>query len=143
MQISLNLAQRLKNAGLLWQPKIHDFFAIPETSLEDRVFVLSDMTVAEEVLHGMPAFTFVGAVEWALDYILQTDAVWMPTESQLRHQLQIRLADAPQPALTLKCSPLIYICGITLPDQKMEFAGSEASEAYAHALHWLLTRPEK
>jgi hypothetical protein len=43
--ISLSLAVKLKESGLTWQPTLHDFFAIPQPELEDRLFVLSDMTI--------------------------------------------------------------------------------------------------
>ena len=43
--ISLSLAVKLKNAGLDWVPELHHFFAIPESDLEHRKFVVSDMSV--------------------------------------------------------------------------------------------------
>ena len=140
LNISIELAQQLQVAGLVWHPQWHDFFAIPNTNTDQQVFVLSDMTVAREVLHGLPAFTFVGAVEWALDYILQAEAIWLPTESQLRHQIQMRLAHAPQPAIILHSSPLEYRCELNLNAGRREFIGNEASEAYAHALLYLLAK---
>ena len=45
--LSIEIAQQLKEAGLKWQPELHDFFAI-------------------------------------LDHILQSDAIWVPSETQLR-----------------------------------------------------------
>ncbi|MCB0028074.1 MAG: hypothetical protein KDE28_09225, partial [Anaerolineales bacterium] len=82
--IALELATQLKEAGLEWQPALHDFFSVPFPDLEHRVFVLSDMTINQEVLRGWPALTFSGAMEWALDYVLTMEVVWLPTEAQLR-----------------------------------------------------------
>ena len=127
---SRTLAVQLKEAGLSWQPRLHDFFIILDRALDDRVFVLSDMMVDMEVLHGYPALTFVGSVEWALDYILQTEAVWLPTEAQLRHQLQVQLAHVPQPSVTLVCYSDRYVCVVG----GVENAGITAADAYAQAL---------
>ncbi|MCA9941684.1 MAG: hypothetical protein KC418_23755 [Anaerolineales bacterium] len=136
--IDLALARRLKEAGLVWTPSWHDFFAIPDSGLDDRVFVLSDMTIDVQIQQGWPALTFNGAVEWSLDYVLQADALWLPTESQLRHLLQVRLADAPQPAVTLLCHPDRFECRLALLAGGRAFTALEAVDAYGLALLFLL-----
>jgi hypothetical protein len=141
--LKLDLARELQAAGLRWEPQWFDFFAIPDRGLDDRIFVLSDMTIEVQQRHGWPAITFNGAVEWSLDYILQADVVWLPTESQLRHALQVMLAAETQPAVHLLCSPDGFQCQIQFDGSEMAFGGIEASDAYAAALlHILTTRGE-
>ena len=43
--IDVQLAQELKEAGLVWKPGPGDRFAIPDRDLDDDVFVLSNMTI--------------------------------------------------------------------------------------------------
>ncbi len=136
--IHLKLARQLRDAGLVWSPAWHDFFAIPDSNLDDRVFVLSDMAIDVQVQQGWPALTFNGAVEWSLDYVLQADAVWLPTESQLRHMLQVRLAGEPQPAVTLVCRPDVYECCMQHQGHSRTFSAIEAADAYGTALLFLL-----
>lgn len=82
--LSIEIAHQLKEAGLEWQPELHDFFAIPMPGLDERYFVITDMLVDLAVVQGWPAITFTGSAEWALDHILQSDAIWVPRETQLR-----------------------------------------------------------
>jgi len=85
--LSVALACRLRDAGLVWRPRLFDFFHIPDRDF-DRVFVIADLSVdVQRLADGIAAITFNGAVEWSLDYILQQDVVWMPTESQIRERL--------------------------------------------------------
>ncbi|MCZ7671505.1 MAG: hypothetical protein M5U34_32400 [Chloroflexi bacterium] len=44
--IPLTLALELKEAGLKWIPDLNDFFAIPYSDLDDRLFVMADMLTA-------------------------------------------------------------------------------------------------
>ena len=80
--ISVELATVLRDGGLEWRPALYDIFFIPDRGLDDRVFVLSDMTVDVQHLAGGAAITFNGAVEWSLDSILHGEVVWLPTEAQ-------------------------------------------------------------
>ena len=89
--ISLDTAIQLKNAGLIWIPSKHDFFALPDRDLDHLLFVISDMTINVELLSGYPVVTFNGASEWALDYVTIRDVVWLPREEQLRAALEDRL----------------------------------------------------
>lgn len=85
--LSLPLALKLRAAGLSWTPVPGDRFVLPHRGMDDEVFVLSDMTVE---VHEFPTGTvigFNGVTEWALDSVQQQEAVWMPTEEQLRERL--------------------------------------------------------
>ncbi len=136
--LSLTLAEELKKAGLPWTPAKLDFFAIPERGLDDGVYVISDMTVLVEVLKGQLAVTFHGAVEWALDHMLIADLVWLPTETQLREQLEQRLVGEPEPVLQLSSAADGYRCEIHFRGERLDFEAFGASEAYALALLHLL-----
>ncbi len=136
--ISLALAQKLKEAGLVWRTSIHDFFAIPDRDLDERVFVLSDMMVTMELLRGWPAVVFHGTAEWAADYLLTHEAVWLPTESQLREQLEAELAVRNGRFHQLVCAEDGYKCELSLANQPLHFIAKTASEAYGQALLNLL-----
>lgn len=136
--ISLVMAMRLKEAGLVWEPALHDFFAVPEPGLDQRVFVLSDMTIEIEQLFGWQALTFNGAVEWALDYVMAAEVVWMPTESQLREIVQQHLLAEPQPAVQLISALDGYLCQINFQNHSHRFEAVSACDAYARALLYVL-----
>lgn len=141
--IDIALARRLRDGGLVWTPAWHDFFAIPDSNLDERVFVLSDMAIDVQIRQGWPALTFNGAVEWSLDYVMQADVVWLPTESQLRHMLQVRLAGEEQPAVTLNCQPDVFVCAIQHQGQPHTFSAVEAADAYGMALLYLLRQEQE
>jgi hypothetical protein len=82
--ISVELATRLKAAGLVWRPASGDRFAIPDRDLDGEVFVVSDMTIEAVELPTGPLVRFNGTTEWALDSIAQGEVIWLPHESQLR-----------------------------------------------------------
>lgn len=138
--LPLALAQELKTAGLVWKPAYNDFFAIPESDLDDRVFVLSDMMAAQTLLRGWPAITFHGTSEWAMDYIFLHEVVWMPMEEQLREELVFaldRVESETTLALVLQKDGR-YDLNITFQQQPLTFSAPTASEAYAQALLHLL-----
>jgi hypothetical protein len=138
--LSLSTAQQIKQAGLPWTPALHDVFAIPDRGFEDRAFVISDVFVNLEWLHGQLAITFHGSAEWALDHLMVADLVWLPTEAQLRQELETRLAAQGQPELRLTHTPDGYVCEFQAGDTWLCFEASDASEAYAAALlHVLVT----
>jgi hypothetical protein len=85
--ISIDLAARLRRAGLTWRPAPGDRFAIPDRGLDDEVFVLSNMTIEVHDLPEGPIIGFNGTVEWALDDVAKEEAVWLPHEAQLRDLL--------------------------------------------------------
>ena len=139
--ISQALAVQLKEAGLVWHTSVHDFFAIPDRDMDGRIFVLSDMMVTMELLRGWPAMMFHGTSEWAMDYLLTHEAVWMPTESQLRENLEEELAARNGRFLQLQRQDEAYACEISLGEKRVQFTAVDPSEAYGQALLELLQQP--
>ncbi len=86
MVISLELATRLRDAGLDWTPAPGDRFALPGRGI-DEVFVLSNMTIQVYELPKGSVIGFNGTTEWALDDIEKDEAIWLPSEEQLRDRL--------------------------------------------------------
>lgn len=136
--ISIALAYELKAAGLDWQPALHDFFALPDRLMDDKVFVISDLLVNIEQLQDTQIVSFQGAPEWALDYLVTSDVVWIPTETQLRQRLKSALLGSGGLALALTTT----IAGVRLDfnyqAQKLSFEARDAQDAYARALLFLL-----
>jgi hypothetical protein len=128
----------LKEANLDWTPGLHDFFAIPDRGFDDKVFVISDVFVNVERLRGYPSATFQGGVEWALDHILISELIWLPTEAQLRGELEQRLKIKEQPGVRLTTAPGLYVCELREQGQWLRFEALDASEAYAGALLHML-----
>lgn len=85
--ISVELARKLREAGVRWEPAPGDRFVIPDRDMDDQVFVLSDMTVDVHEFPTGRVIGFNGTVEWALDSIEQELALWIPSEAQLRERL--------------------------------------------------------
>ena len=101
-------------------------------------FVISDMMANLELLKGWPIVAFHGAVEWALDYILTTEVVWMPTEEQLRQELEEILLGEPEVVLQLSWQPQGYNCDARFRGELLSFAAETASDAYGLALLHIL-----
>jgi len=141
--ISLTLATQLKEAGLVWQTAVNDFFAIPDRGLDDKVFVISDVMVTMELLRGWPALTFHGTAEWAADYLLTHEAVWLPTEEQLRETILALLMHKQSPELHLQVAENQYTCRIMVDSEQLQFAGDTAVDAYAQMLLHLLAQSSK
>jgi hypothetical protein len=137
-RLSIQTARALRQAGLVWEPKEFDFFAVPDRDLDERVFVISGMPAGVALLHGDPIMTFAGATEWALDYVHAGEVVWLPTEAQLREQVAARLAAQPGSAVALNMTAAGCRCEIVFDGQALSFQAAEASEAYAAALLHLL-----
>ena len=137
--ISLSTAQRLKSAGLTWLPALHDFFAIPGRGMDDHVFVISEVMANIEIRNNLPLVTFQGTAEWALDYVLTNEVVWLPTESQLRSAVVRALADETPPAMLFSNLSGGYPLEMRFHGESSAFQEAEASEAYAAALLYLLS----
>lgn len=141
--ISMQLAQELKEAGLVWRMNIHDFFAIPDRNMDGSLFVLSDMMAYMDLIKGWPVVSFHGTSEWALDYILSNEVVWMPTESQLRQELLRLLAQQGTPKVTLTQNGSGAICDIDMGGEAVRFTAEDAAEAYGRSLlHMLRQLPD-
>lgn len=129
--ISIDLARQLRDAGLEWLPAEGDRFMIPDRDLEDHVFSISEMTVEIRRLADDTRISFNGSVEWALDSIMQTEVVWLPSETHLRDRLG-RAFDA------LRRTEDSYTCDIVVDDKRMTFPAGDPATAYALALLELL-----
>ncbi len=136
--ISIPMALRLKQAGLKWTPKLHDFFAIPERGMDARVFVISDLQANIEKLFGSEVVAFQGASEWALDYLVTTEAVWMPREDQLREVLVARLS---KPRLSMDFTPQGCHLEVSSGSLKMDFVAQKVEDVYCQALLQVLGKP--
>jgi len=83
--VTTALALELKRRGLTWDPVPGDSFCIPDRGLDGQVFAISEMVVeVRRTAGGEVELAFNGTVEWALDAIVKTEVVWLPTEGQLR-----------------------------------------------------------
>lgn len=140
--ISLQKAKALKEAGLVWKTAINDFFYIPERDMDEHIFVISDLMVTMELLRGWPALTFHGTAEWAADHLFTHEAVWLPTEEQMRAEIVSLLQYEPTAAFNLTYDGLIYQVECTVAGHKQKFEGETAEESYANALIALLHRDE-
>ncbi|WP_028048855.1 hypothetical protein [Cellulomonas sp. URHD0024] len=83
--ISIARAEQLHAAGLRWNPRAGDAFAV--RVLEDQVFTIADMVVEPREYPTGTVLGFNGTTEWALDSVRQEDALWLPREDQLRELL--------------------------------------------------------
>lgn len=133
--ISIDLARQLRDAGLEWLPAEGDRFMIPDRDLEDHVFSISEMTVEIRRLADDTRISFNGSVEWALDSIMQTEVVWLPSETHLRDRLG-RAFDA------LRRTENAYACDIVVDGKRMTFPATDPATAYALALLELLGQPD-
>lgn len=148
--VSPPLAKRLKLAGLQWEPRTFDFFAIPDRNMEKDVFVISNLLTFIERVKGYQVVTFHGTAEWALDYLVTENVVWLPTESQLREILFGFLMDYIQPEVkadsSTSQSPEVVLfsqkgenrCRIQIGSIRREFTAPKAADAYAHAVLYFL-----
>lgn len=85
--IDLELAARLRAAGLPWSPGSGDRFVIADRDMDGDVFVVSELTID---VHDAPTgrlLRFNGTTEWALDTVEADAVVWLPHEGQLRAAL--------------------------------------------------------
>ncbi len=88
--ITVELAHRLREAGLEWAPTEGDRFVIADRDMDAEVFVVSELTIEVQDAPGGRLFKFNGTTEWALDSVEQDDVVWLPYEGQLRDVLGAR-----------------------------------------------------
>lgn len=132
--ITVELAGKLRDAGLEWTPRSGDRFAIPIHGLDDKVFVISEMTIQTQPLETGALVRFNGTTEWALDSIPQDEVIWLPHEAQLRALLGPRFA-------RLEAVPDGFV--VVLEDEHgraRRHIDIDAERAYARALLDVLTR---
>lgn len=86
--IDIDIARRLQDAGLEWEPADGDHFAIDNEQLREETFMLSSMVIERAPgRSGGQVLRFNGTTEWALDSVEQHEALWIPREDQLRAAL--------------------------------------------------------
>jgi hypothetical protein len=129
--LSVNLAARLREAGLAWKPAPGDRFVIPDRGLDEEVFVLSNMTIQVHVVPEGEVIGFNGTTEWALDDVEKEEAVWVPREDQLRtllggcfHRLERTGGQ--------------YAVEVDVVGRPARFVADEAADAYGLALLHLI-----
>jgi hypothetical protein len=128
--IALELAKRLRDAGLAWEPARGDRFVVPDKGMDDDVFVISDMVVE---IHDTPTGQIVGfngITEWALDSVRRDDVLWMPWETQLRELLgeQFLRLERHEPGY------VVVIASEQGEQGEQREADGDAESAYARAL---------
>jgi hypothetical protein len=85
--ISVDRAERLRAAGLRWHPRSGDRFVIRRADVGDEVYTISDMMIEAHDFSTGTVLGFNGTTEWALDSVAKDDALWLPSEEQLRELL--------------------------------------------------------
>lgn len=97
--IDIDIARRLRDAGLAWEATDGDLFVIDNAQMRDEPLMLSSMVIeVGRSRTGRPIFRFNGTTEWALDAVEQDRAVWIPREDQLRVALGDAFAALTRPA---------------------------------------------
>ena len=122
--ISIDLARRLRDAGLEWHPADGDRFYIPDRDLDEHTFSISEMTVDVRHVQGGRQIAFNGAVEWALDAIMEHEVIWLPAESQLRVLLGDTFVGLQRDASGYHCTT----------GNDLTFSAPVAADAYGLAL---------
>jgi len=131
--ISTESAIALRDAGLVWHPQSGDRFQLDEPEFEADIFTVSDMTIEPRDYPTGRILSFNGTTEWALDSVALEDALWLPSENQLRELLRgvfrslRRLSDTHE-------------VEIVLGGETIVFQHPEPADAYALAVLELLRR---
>lgn len=124
--LSVDLARRLLDSGLVWSPMPGDRFVVDRPGVGDDVFHLADMTVEVHEFVGGSVIGFNGVTEWALDSVALEETLWLPREDQLRAVLG---HDFVGLGLTDQGYAVVALVGGT----PTTFTHPDAEEAYAHA----------
>ena len=130
--ISIDLARELRDAGLDWQPHDGDRFVIPDRELDHHIFSISEMTVDVRTVPGGRQIAFNGAVEWALDAIMENEVIWLPSEAQLRERLGMTFRSLERDGTT-------YRCAIAAGPTTEVHEAATAADAYGRALLSVIT----
>jgi hypothetical protein len=125
------VAQQLRDAGLVWKPVPGDRFSIPDRDLDEDVFVLSNMTIEVYNVPEGQVIGFNGTTEWALDDVELDEALWLPREDQLRELLGGTLQ-------ALRRAGTGWDVDVTLLGEDRTFTAPTPEDAYAAALLHLL-----
>ena len=82
--LSVDLARRLLDSGLVWTPMPGDRFVVDRPGVSQEVFYLADMTIEVHEFVGGSVIGFNGVAEWALDSVALEETLWLPREDQVR-----------------------------------------------------------
>lgn len=132
--LKIEMARKLKKAGLTWRPQNGDQFVAPDRDMDDQIFVINDMATIVENWRGGPAVTFHGTPEWALDALYLGETLWLPHEGQLRQLLQQVLAGTPDETFDLLYADGDYTCRFAWHGEAIAARAADAADAYAAAL---------
>jgi hypothetical protein len=125
--ISTPLARALRDSGLVWHPNVGDAFCIDRIEADADVFYLSDLTVEAHEFSTGTVLGFNGTTEWALDSVAIEDALWLPSEAQLRILLGASFRGLQVDASGYRV--IAEVDGVTA-----NFVAELAEDAYARAL---------
>jgi hypothetical protein len=129
--ISIALARALRDSGLVWHPTVGDAFCIDRIEADVDVFYLSDLTVEAHEFSTGTVLGFNGTTEWALDSVAIEDALWLPSETQLRDLLGAAF-------IRLDAAVSGFLVVATIDGSEREFRDAVAPDAYARAVIDLL-----
>lgn len=132
--LSLTLATELNEAGVRWDPVPGDRFTIRSTELLGEIFTVSEMTIQ---VHEYPTGTilgFNGTTEWALDSVTKDEALWLPSEQQLRELLGRAFVSLENDAEGFVVTTRVA------GSPESRFVASTAADSYARALLELVRR---
>jgi hypothetical protein len=130
--IGVDLAVRLREAGLPWTPVAGDRFVVPHRRMDDQVFLVSEMTIEVHDAPGGRLIRFNGTTEWALDSIEEGEVVWLPREDQLRAQIGDRFR-----RLEVTADGVLRVV-VLVDGQEQQHDDQDAEAAYGRALLALL-----
>jgi hypothetical protein len=130
--ITVELARRLREAGLEWTPAPGDRFVMADPAVRvgaglDDVFVVSEMTVDVADTPTGPLIRFNGTTEWALDSVEQGAVLWLPREAQLRGRLGSAFRQ-------LEAVPGGFVVVVAVGNGEQRHVDIDAECAYARAL---------
>ena len=131
--ITVDLARRLRAAGLRWHPSSGDRFVIETPGFDGETFIVSDMTIEAHEYPTGTVLGFNGTTEWALDSVDAEDSLWLPREDQLRELLGpvFRGLTRHDDGGELAYEVATRAVGA---DTAVLHRASDAEDAYAHAL---------
>ncbi len=131
--ISSEAALALRTAGLVWTPRSGDRFQLNEPEFDADVFTVSEMTIEARAYPTGTILAFNGTTEWALDSVALEDALWLPSEEQLREMLRGGFR-------ALRRLPDTFEVEVVVGGEVRRFTHPEPADAYAQAVEALLVR---
>ena len=134
--ISVAMAERLERAGVRWRPRDGDRFCLRAPGFAGEVFTVAEMVIEVREYPTGTLLAFNGTTEWALDSVQVEQALWLPSEGQLRDLLGGAFH-------SLKRTPAGHfevLAGVG--PEPTPFAAPTAPDAYAEALLGLIGADE-